>query len=777
MSSSPRGTHPALDAFAAVVTTNRGPTLLFIVALLATAAALIAGRGVPVDFTPQALFTTFEEQMAIDARFEDQFGSTDNVALVIVRAPDVTATRVADYVHRLGDALAERDYALRVESITRAPIPRAGAPGELIVDSPVQGDTVDDDEAAELRRALAQTTLLHGTLVSEDGDTAVVAVFLTPECEKIARLQPAIADMQQTLLDLPPPDGVSAEIGGLPNIRVYMVSRFMRDQALLVPVSMLVCMIMLFVTFRWWPAVVLPGLAVAFSGLVVVGAMAAVQEPFNIINQVVPTLIIVIGISDSIHLVSRYHEELDNAPNRLAASRNTLAAMAAACFLTSATTSIGFGSLVVSHTEILARFGVTAALAVFAAYVMTVLFLPPALTLVKAPRQVGHTGRGRIEDSVEAVFARVLRRPWTVFGLSMLGTAGMLALAAGLRVDTTLLEGFPERDPVHVQTRMIEDELNGVLPMEVSLTSATEGRFDDPEVLNAIDEVRVWLEAQDHVLGTRSYSDLLREAWAAYTGDPGKRETPFANRAQVAQLASLLEGGRPNPLEPFVSADRRHLRLNVQLRDDGSVATLALAEQLAARLGEALDGFEDLTIELSGDAYSGSLGLDSLIRDMSSSLALALVLIFGAMTLLFRSLRIGLISVLPNVIPLVGTAAYMAVRDIPLNTTTVIIFSISIGLAVDDTIHVLARFREERNAGAKMDEALLRAGRGSGRAIVVTSLMLGAGMLVMLLSSFMPVRLFGELICVTLLMCLVGDLLLLPAMLKLFARKREADLA
>lgn len=763
-----------LDRFAALVTERRGLTFALIGLWLAAAAVTVLTRGVPVDFSPQALFRTFETQQAIDDRFVEHFGSTENVALVIVRAEDVTAHAPLSYLHAVGLELQTREYAERVESVSLSAIPRAGAPGELLVNSPVEGTDVTVEEAVALHDALASTALLDGVLVSDDHDTAVVAVFLAEGMEALAALQPTIRDIEALLADLPPPDGVTAEVGGLPYTRVYMVECFQRDQSVLIPAASVVCMLLLFITFRWLPAVIFPSVAVGFTGAFVVGGMALLQEPFNIINQVVPTLIIVIGISDSIHLISRYQEEIAiHGDDRKRAARRTLATMAAACFLTSFTTSVGFGSLIVSRTGILARFGVTAAAAVMIAYVVTVVFLPPALTLVK-PRLNGSAFKekgGYVERFSETLVAAAIARPWTTTIATTLVCAAFAVIATGLKVDTTLLEAFPPNDPVRAQTRMLEDELNGVLPLEVSLSSESAGRFDDPEVLNGVAEVQQWLAEQPQVLSTRSYGDVLHEAWAAYADDVSKRDEPFRNRAQVAQLASLLEGGRPDPIEPYVTPDRRHLRVNVQLRDDGSIATLALAERLTAQLEEALADVDDLAIELTGDAYSGSLGIDSLVRDMMNSLLLAFVIIFGVMAVLFRSLRIGLISLPANAIPLLVTAAYMALQDIPLNTTTVIIFSVSIGIAVDDTIHMLARFREERNDGAGVEEALLRAARGSGRAIVVTSLMLGAGMLVMLVSSFVPVRLFGELICVTLVACLLGDLLLLPAMLTLFAKR------
>ncbi len=765
-----------LEWIATQVTERRGLTFVLIALALAAAVGTTVVRGVPVDFSPQALFRTFEVQQDIDDRFVQHFGSTDNVAFVVVRGPDVTDLPTLQYIHSLAQVLGQQPYADRVEAITESAIPRSGGPGELLVDSPIRGDQVEAAHAEALRDALAGSTLFDGVLISDDRDTAVVAVFLARGMESLSALQPIIADMQAQLVSLPPPTGATAEVGGLPYTRVYMVECFVRDQTVLIPAACIVCMLLLFLTFRWIPAVVFPAVTVGFTGVFVVGGMALVQEPFNIINQVVPTLIIVIGISDSIHLISRYQEELRVHGERKQAARRTLVAMASACFLTSFTTAVGFGSLLVSKTSILARFGVTAAMAVMIAYVVTVLFLPPALTLVKARVSTfKHTTEGAADGIVERFTVRAvgvsLRHPWKVLVGSVLVCSAFAVLASGVRVDTSLMESFPEQDPIYLQTQMLETELNGVLPLEVSLSASAAGRFDDPEVLNALAEVQVWLRAQPQVLSTRSYGDVLHEAWAAYADDASKRDEPFRNRAQVAQLASLLEGGRPDPIAPYVTSDRRHLRLNAQLRDDGSIATLALAAALTEQLESALDGVEDLTIELTGDAYSGSLGLDSLIRDMAASLSLAFLIIFGIMAVLFRSVRIGLISVPANVIPLLMTAAYMGLQDIPLNASTVIIFSVSIGIAVDDTIHMLARYREERAVGHSIDDALLAAARGSGRAIVVTSIMLGAGMLVMLASSFMPVRLFGELISVTLVACLFGDLLLLPAMLKLFAKR------
>lgn len=773
-----------VSAVAEAVTTYRNYTLATLAGIVVGSLTLVALLGIPVDFTPQALFKTFEDQKAIDERFAEHFGSTENVAMVVVRAPDVLELDVVNWMHSLGTELQEREYAERVESITLSSIPRAGpaaangSVGELLVDSPIEGNDVDAAELAELRAALEGSTLFDGVLVGESRRVAIVAVILADGYEPLGELEPAVLDMRGLIAAADVPEGATAEMGGLANIRVYMVERFRRDQAILIPISMLVCSICLLIAFRWLPATVLPSVGVMLAGLLVMAGMALAREPFNIINQVVPTLMIVIGISDAIHLVSRYVEEIGDGDERADAARRTVRTMAAACFLTSFTTAIGFGSLVASQTDILARFGVTAALGVMAAYVVTIFFLPAVLTFFLLPdraRRAESQRVGYIERFAVAVVRISIGRPRVTLFIGGGVTVGLGFLASSVVIDTTLLEAFPASDSVHQQTLMLQDELDGILPVEVSLSSEESGRFNDPEVLNGLTRVQDAIASEPCVLSTRTYGDLLREAWAAYTDDPSKLSEEFRSVGQVAQLASLLESGIPNPMDPYVTPNRRFLRLNVKVADCGSREALNLADRLKVHLDRELAGVDDITIELTGDAYSGSLGLDSLIRDMFNSLALAFVFIFALLSLLFRSVRIGLISIPANVTPLIATMAYMAAMGINLNTSTVIIFSVSIGLAVDDTIHMLARFREEHAREADVSRALLRTAAGSGKAIVVTSFMLGCGMLVMLVSSFMPVRLFGELICVTLVGCLLGDLIILPAMLVLFVRPPADD--
>ncbi len=655
---------------------------------------------------------------------------------------------------------------------------------EVKVDAIAEGDEITEADVEELRQSLAQSPMIRGRLLSEDGTLAVAALFLKPAESREMREQ--VEDLRTYLEGHPAPMGVKWHLGGLPYLRTSIVENIRADQLVLVPMTLVVCMLLLGIALRWLPGVILPIAAVGITAVMTVGGMAVAGEPFNVLNNIIPTLLIIIGISDSIHLIARYREELDreNAADdaskdqRHWAGRATVRTMAVACLLTSVTTAVGLASLIVSKTVMLRHFGVTSALGVMIAYVVTITFLPAVLTWVKAPTKKERRSGAILELSIMRMTAWVLRRPWQILGITalLLGLCGFAA--TNLVVDHALLDQFDEEDPVYQTTRLLEDKLGGVRPLEVSLRSDRELRFEDPEVLAAIDDVAEWARSQEEVLGTMSQTDIMRQTLRMLSPE-GAPEVPrqFGSQEMVHALGELLqakEDDRGDPLQSWVTDDRQHMRFEVKVRDVGAQATMRFIDRLDERLAEALP--DDVDVAYTGEAYDGSVGMDAVVGDLLGSLLTAVGIIFLLLALLFRSIRLGLLSIPPNIIPLVFTMAYMVARGIPLNAATVIIFSISLGLAVDGTIHVLARFREEtRERGLRAHPALIRAARGTGRAIVISCVTLMAGFAVLLFSSFVPVRRFGELIAVTVGATLFATLVVQPALLQIAGVSRRSE--
>ena len=567
--------------------------------------------------------------------------------------------------------------------------------------------------------------------------------------------------------------------GGLPHLFDSIVVKMEHDNFRIVPMTLAVCLLLLYLSFRWWPGMILPVSAVGLTALMVVGTMALVGEPMNVVNNIIPPLLIIIGVSDSIHLIGRYREELEHSATKLEAAKNTVRAMAVACFLTSITTSVGLASLLASQTEMLQRFGVIASIGVMIAYFVTISFLPAAMVGFAPPlppRRRGSRGsapltadRGPLEKGIVWLTAHILRRPWRF----LVGATLLFALftwgALQVDVDSSLLDEFDESDEAYRSTRLMDEHLEGVRPLEVMLESSTPGAFTDPDLLEGIDETQRWVRGQTGVASSIAITDYLRESWVRISEEPAEEAAgPFRSREQVEALLLLFGQVERDPTSDVITADRSVARIQVRMADIGAAASNEIIDELRARL-EARFGPHQITVSMTGEGYTGSVGLAAIVNDLLGSLTTAVAIIFALLVFLFGSFRLGLLSIPPNVIPLVGTMAWMSMRGIPLNAATVIVFSISLGLAVDGSIHLLARYREEIEGGIGRNASLVRAARGTGRAVVVSGITLMLGFGVMYFSSFVPVRRFGELIGVTVGMCLLSTLIVQPALLRVAA--------
>ncbi len=780
------------------------------VTLALTIAVATQIPGIERNPSPEDMIASFADYEAIRDCFEADFGNTDQVALLLVEANDVTALPVLSYVDELTRHFESVEGIRRVESITKTPIEKPPAEEVMNLDSfeeeseeddlpqdvmdamltlteaaperfplgltsiserrdeiaprpVVEGDHVTEEDVRDLRAALADMPLVVGKIISADKEVTTVALSLPTD--HAARR--ALIDEIDIWLDAhPPPEGVELHRGGLPYVRARIVAKMQRDNRVLLPLTLVVCMVLLFVSFRSLAGTIYPLLTVGITAALLVGGMAIAHQPMTILTNIVPPLLIIIGISDSIHIVGRFRDELRDRGDRKEALHHTVRAMATACFLTSLTTAIGIASLVVSSTVGFRHFAVIASIGVMVAYLVTITFLPSALGVSKGPAPAPPPKEARLERFLGGLTAWVIRKRWWV-----LGAAGVLTVAAALTarslvVDHALMDQFDATDPIHVTTHVLEEHLEGVRPLEVSIRVDDPATLEDPAFLAQLDRVQAWAKQQPSVLGVSSLTSVLHEAWRQITDDAAARQEPFVSAAQVGALETLLRRGEYDALGHYLTGDGRHARLRIMVADIGAQATMALIGQLQTELAPLE---ERARVSLTGEAFTGSVGTEAVVTDIMRSLGVAILIIFVVLTILFRSLRLGLLSIPPNIIPLVGAMAWMVIRGIPLNIATGVIFSISIGLAVDGTIHVLARFREERHKGLGKNVSLIRAARGTGRAIVVScvTLMLGFGAL--LLSGFVPVRHFGELIAVTASFCLISTVLVQPALLRVGA--------
>ncbi len=820
-----------IDRFAELVTTQRKLVLLGVALFVAFCAAQLPH--LQTDTAPENLIISFGGYEERVREFRSYFGDTDSVIVLLVTADDVTQLAPLRYVHQLSRHFKGAREVHRVASLTVTPLPGAyvedeGAslddlgslddlPAEdgpadpdeamapedrdalerLIAMAPdrfplglltvadrvgagdeglhgvVHGDEVTEAEAAAIRRALENAPLVEGQLVSRDHTLAAVALILDPELGTGQRRLEFVHVVDAWLRGHAPPEGVQVHTAGLPHLRAAISDAMLADQTLLVPLSLLVCVLILFLSFRWLAGTLLPLLTVAMSVVCVLGGMALFHEPLTILMNTLPTLMIVMGIAEAVHVLGRYAEESRRNHDRIAAARGVLKHLAIACFLTSFTTAVGFASLLVAQTEMLRRFGTVAAIGVMVTYVILMTFVPAAMTFFGPPKHNPKDREATPHDFLEKLLvvctAWITRRPWSVILLTAALMVPCVWAYNSIVVDTSLHDTFDPNDPVVVSTRLIEEKLDGIRPLEVMLSSDVDGRARDPEVIAAIDHVAVWARTQPGVLRVTSESDYLHETWRRLAGlSPAEADAPFESRAEVEALDTLIGQLDPNPLDSYRTPDGRHARLEIRLADIGAQRSIRVIDAVQEHLDRELASMPDIHTQLLGEAFIGSHGVDAVVQDMFGSLALSAVVIFLTIALLFRSGRLGLLCIPPNIIPQIGTVAWMVLRGIPLNASTAIVFSVAIGVSVDLTTHGFARLIEEQERGLLRRAAILRSARSTGRAIVVSCVTLILGFGVLLLSGFVPIRQFGELIAAALTFSLLTTLVFQPALLMIF---------
>jgi len=815
--------------FVARLVRERRTALLIALVVLTIGSAWFL-RKLEADPSPRSLLASADlSQDRIGAEFRARFGSTDNVIALIVEAPGgVVAKAPLGAMHALTEKLSKLPHVERVESLTRTPFRRSapaegdgltldaldadkapdpvaddpamlGALSDVVAAAPelfplglaslsermgsakyeplITSDQPSDADVADLKAAIESLPILKGRLISRDGRDALIAVVFDDKLSSHAALSEALDGVRDVIAGQTLPAGVRVELSGLPVVRTTIVDHMRRDQRLLTPGTLLVSLLMLVVAFRWWAGVALPLLKVGLTSLWVLGGMALWGLKLNVISNILPPLLIIMGLSDSIHLVSRYVQEYARHGDSTKAMDATIHAIGGACFGTASTTAAGLFALYVSKTRMLAEFGIVGGLGVCLSYLDTVVFLPAMLRGMKPPRQeiehelVEASSRARFNALLPWATLRILRHPWLVLSGSALLTGAALVASLDLRVDSALLDQFQKSDPVYITTRLLETKFEGVRPLEVSLSSNQAGRFFEPEVLHALAAVAEDVKHHEGVLSVTAPSDPFIQVWSALTGHDSNAKDALRSKAELAGLAYMLNKRTPSPLSTLLTPDGKHARLRIRLRDDGSRATLVLIDLLNKRLAHVLHPFGDVRYDLTGDAYLSSRGLEAVVSDLTGSLGVAVLTILLLVAVTFRSWRYTVLLIPPNVIPILLTMAWMVLRDIPLNAATAIIFSVSIGITVDAGIHMLSRLREELTSEVLLTTALMRCVRGTGAAIVVACSTLVLGFSVLLLSRFVPVQRFAELIAVSIASCLVSTLVVLPALLAVVGRR------
>lgn len=692
-----------------------------------------------------------------DARIGELFGSNE-VLLILLESDDVLAGTTLERIRDLSKDFDRLEQIDRIYSLYKARSIK-GEYGSMVVE-PVYTRSPKSEEGRELlREEIRGNELAYGLLVSKDFRYSIILLSPAKGIGDVELMQ----RVSEVLESNPGEEKVS--MFGMPYLRNEANARIARDLIILLPLGIVLMLLFLYLAFRQKRGALLPFMAVVFAAVIAMSLIPMAGWELSIIGILIPIMMIAIANNYGVHFITRYQEMVASHPERGSKSlvRETWYYLRSPILLTGLTTMAGVSGLM-AHVLLPARqMGVAAALGIAFALLFSLSFIPAVLSLLKpgkVPANAEGNGAnlpGRVLDTIAKA---VTRRPVGV----ILGFAVFLLLALGglarFQLEANLNRLFPKSHP-YVRTFEVASEHFGGTRNSALVF---EGDMKDPEILEGMLRYQEELERWPEVGHVSSIASVIRIMSRALNepGDPLYDRIPDSREGVAQYLELYAMSGDAEDFESLVDFDYRHAILSLQFRADG----LRELREVDARLQKLVEGDPSLSF-IGGSSYMDVDLAEAVASGQVNSLLFAFIAIFLLLMLIFRSVLAGLLGSLPLVFTLLATFGLMGWMNIQLNLVTALLSSISIGLGVDYSIHLFWRIRKEIRGGSSYREAVSISLRTIGRGISINAFSVILGFCILLFSSFPYIRSFGILIALSLLLCLAGALLLVPAIIVL----------
>lgn len=741
--------------------------LRWLIVIATVVVTAVAGSFIPhlqMDVSIENLLDADDPDVVAVRSMLDKLGGSVPTILAY-RDPDLFTPEGLARLDKLTQRIREVEWVARATSLTSVSIVSNSDEG-VWVRPLIESLPETQAEVDAIREVALSNRLTRDNLVGAKGDVAAVVVNMTYVHGKDDEYAPLVVDGMREAADEILGDR-EYHFAGLTIFYRHMLEYIQRDLVLLGVAPTLLIAFVLFGVYRNIQGVVLPLLVVGLTLVLTLGLMGALGVKLGVTSVLLPPLLLVIGCADAVHIVTQVAEETIRDPSRSreAILEHAMGRVGLACLLTSVTTTAGFASLAISSIRTVREFGIFAAVAIMLALVLSLTLLPVLLRWWRPNVGVGSRGgEDRMSRGLRAIADINLRHPKAVLFVAALAVAWAAVGIPRIRIESGFKEQFKSGSPILASLDFVQEHLSGPELLAVFIENTKNGSILEPATLVAMNELAEVMRAQPNVRRVDSVLDYLIETRRLMGATTATGAAIPTSRAQAEQLMLLLEMGDEDALAGMITGGREAARIQGRINSVPTSETKQVVDALKEVIARHdLDGVQ---FRLLGPVYFMQRLTHELIDSQIKSFGLAFVAIFFMMVLALRSVRLALISMVPNLLPIGVMLGVMGWFDVPLNDVTIMTASVAIGIAVDDTIHYLVRFRLELNAPGS-NEAIASVGAlmGVGRALTTTSVVLAAGFIVTTLASFNAPIYFGLLSTVTIVVALIADLFLLPVLL------------
>lgn len=719
-----------------------------------------------IDEEPTELFvdefeSDGEENLPVPAVSPIQLTGYDVV--IVAQSDSFFTTPGATAIRRVVDRLESMDCIDEVMWMDKIPVLNIFGLNEPLLPKAQSAP----ERFAAARKKAKNHPLVNGQLLSEDGRTLILMLridYLFVENDDLFdhQLREVAEEEASTVADV---DMTFSVTGKVP-IHLTAMRSQQDNQLKYQIIAYGMILLLSVILFRGVSAVVIVALAPALGVFWTLGFIRYLEFQFNPFNDVVlPVLVALVGFTDGVHLMVQIRRERAAGLNAYEAAKVGVSKVGLACFLTSLTTAVGFGSLALAHHELVREFGYCCVIGVTLSFASVVLSIPLTCSTWLGRRiHIGY-GKGYVDKNLSrigGVVEFVLRhRNWvSVSGIILSLTCFFVSLS--LRPDDRQSNILPTKSEASVAIRKLDAAMGGLEPANVNISwiGRIDGADTELELLTVLEQIDQLLRKESTIGHPISLYNLLD----ALPGDGG-----------IESKASMVELLPPPLKRAFYTPEIRNANVVFKVQDLGIARYGPVFQRIKDGLRQINEKHPRFEFSLSGAPIWRWENIYEIVVDLTTSLGVAALIIFGILSLVYRSLRIGLISLLPNLFPLCVAGVYLVVTGQSLEVVTVCAFTCCLGIAVDDTIHFLTRFVEEKRETDDDDLAIRRAFTAVGTALVMTTLVLVSGFLTVLFSDAREHRIFASMGAITVASALFGDLVFLPPLLARFGKKKSAN--
>ncbi len=625
-------------------------------------------------------------------------------------------------------------------------------------------------EINELKKNLfLKLPFYENLLFNKETQTIRTAVYMDKEIVNTSvRKDFIFTDFNPLIKEFEQNTGLQVHVSGMPYIRTLNAQNIIDEMSIFIVAALGVTSLIFFFFFRSFRATFISMIVVIIGVMWAFGILGLLHYEITVLTALIPALTIVIGIPNCIFLINKYQQEVKKHGNQAKSLQRVIAKVGNATLMTNVTTAAGFATFIVTNSKILKEFGIVASMSILAIFVLSLLIIVITYSFMSLPKQkhLKHLNKKWIDGFVKWMEKTVRKHRIAVYVISLTLLITSIIGMYQIKISGSIIEDMPKRSGFFKDIRFFEKEFKGIMPLEIMVDTKRKNGVLKLATLRRMERLENLIEETPELSPPISVTNLVKYSKQAYyNGNPNYYQLPTNQENNFILSYAKKSTNQVNFLKNFVDSTGQIARITTFMKDIPTDRMEQIETELQKKIDKELPA-DRYDVTMTGKALVFMKGTKYLVKNLVLSLALAIFLISIFMAYLFRSFRMIIVSLIPNLLPLIITAGVMGFLGIPIKPSTILVFSIAFGISVDDTIHFLAKYRQELIANKwKIRKSVYSALRETGVSMFYTSIVLFFGFSVFMISSFGGTKALGGLVSVTLLFAMLANLLLLPSLL------------